>query len=575
MRNAALRHLRDLDEAPARGFTWDKDRAQHALDFFPDVLRLNGGQFEGRPFELHPSQQFIVGSLFGWIRADGTRRFRRAYIEIAKGNGKSPLAAGIGMFCLLADSEPRAEVYAAASKMDQARVLFRDAVAMYQQSPDLHERLIPSGGAEVWNLADPQTGSWFRPIASDRGQSGPRPSCALCDELHEHRDGTMIEMLERGFKWRRSPLLVMITNSGSDRTSACWEEHLHAVRVAAGTMAPDDEATFVGEPIDDQAFSFVCSVDHGEDPFTDPSCWGKANPLLGVTVQPDYLQGVVKQALQIPGKMNNIARLHFCQWTDADSAWLSRQALEECLADFEPREHYGARAFCGLDLSATRDLTALAFVVPTGFRIVDRQDKETGLIRSVSLPTFDAWVEAWTPQDTLEERARSDQAPYDVWARQGWLTAIPGKVIRYDHVAARLAEAAQEYEIAGLAFDAYAFRKAFEPELDTFGINVKLLEHPQGGRRKAPETGLWMPGSVDTLETLILEQRIRIQRSPVLISAIMSGAIEEDAFGNRWFAKRKATNRIDPLVSLAMGVGAADAGDDSRSAYDTRGLLVI
>jgi hypothetical protein len=263
VRNAALRHLADLEHAPGRGFTWNLEAAMGAVDFFPDVLRLNGGQFEGRPFELHPSQVFIVGSLFGWQRADDSRRFRRAYIEIGKGNGKSPLAAGIGMYCLLADGEPRAEIYAAASKMDQAKVLFRDAIAMYEQSPALYKRLIPSGSQDVWNLADPQSGSFFRPIASDRGQSGPRPSCALCDEVHEHRDGTMIEMLERGFKWRRQPLLVMITNSGTDRQSACWQEHLHAVRVAAGTMAPDDDATFIGEPIDDQDLDHPGHADEG------------------------------------------------------------------------------------------------------------------------------------------------------------------------------------------------------------------------------------------------------------------------------------------------------------------------
>jgi phage terminase large subunit-like protein len=121
----------------------------------------------------------------------------------------------------LADGEDRAEVYAAASKKDQAMVLFRDAVAMFQQSPALEKRLTPSGGNPVWNLADLKTGSFFRPISSDDGQSGPRPSCALCDEVHEHRNGTMIEMLERGFKWRHQPLLIMATNSGSDRTTVC------------------------------------------------------------------------------------------------------------------------------------------------------------------------------------------------------------------------------------------------------------------------------------------------------------------------------------------------------------------
>jgi phage terminase large subunit-like protein len=574
VRNACRRHKRDLDEGEARGLVWDLKAALRAIGFFRDVCRLNGGQFEGLPFVLQPSQIFKVGSLFGWKRADGTRRFRRAYIEEGKGNGKSPWAAGIGMYCMLADDEPRSEVYAAASKKDQAYVLFRDAVAMYEQSPSLRKRLTKSGINPVWNLAHAESGSFFRPISSEDGQSGPRPHCALLDEVHEHRDGRMVDMLERGFKWRRQPLLIMITNSGSDRNSVCWQEHQHAVRVAAGTMAPDEDFTFVGEPIDDRTFSFVCALDRNDDPFEDPSCWLKTNPLLGVTVQHDYLAEVVQQAKQIPGKQNGILRLHFCVWTEADTAWMSRPALEACLADFDPAEHYGKPACLGLDLSATRDMTALAFMVPTGHKIVERETA-AGVKQTVRAPTFDCWVEAWTPAETLAARASQDQAPYDVWRDQGWLEATPGSLVRYDILAARVAEAANEYRVQALAFDAYAFNKHFVPELDQVGCTVKVVEHPQGGKRRASESGLWMPGSVKDLEALILEQRIRIRRSPVAISAIMSTVIEADAFGNAWFSKRKATNRIDAAVALAMATGAATAGLDPSSAYERKDLLVL
>jgi phage terminase large subunit-like protein len=555
VRNACRRHLDDLRNGPKRGLRWDLDAANKAISFFGDVLRLNGGQFEGRPFDLHPSQAFRIGSLFGWKKADGSRRFRRFYDEEAKGNGKSPLLAGISMWCLLADGEDRAEVYAAASKKDQAMVLFRDAVAMFQQSPALAARLTPSGGNPVWNLADLKTGSFFRPISSDDGQSGPRPSCALCDEIHEHRNGTMIEMLERGFKWRRQPMLVMATNSGSDRQSVCWQEHQHAVRVAAGTREPDEAFTYVGEVIDDETFAFVCSLDPDDDPLEDPSCWVKANPLLGVTVQADYLAGVVRQAKAIPGKLNNILRLHFCVWTESDTAWMARPALEACLADFDPdAEHTGEAVYAGVDLSATQDLTAVAFVVPTGFVDMPRDDGTTA-----RLPTFDAWVEAWTPADTLAERALRDNAPYDVWVREGWLHASPGRMVRFDFVAARLAELVGVYEFRALAYDRYGFKRHFEPEMDALGLSIPVVEHPQGGKKKGAESGLWMPGSKLALEQLILERRIRLCRSPVLIAAMMSAGMESDPFGNAWFSKRKAVNRIDALIALAMAVGAATA----------------
>lgn len=579
-----------MDEGPKRGLIWDVDAAQHAIGFFPAVLRLSQGDFDGKPFELYPVQKFIIGSIFGWKKSNGKRRFRRVYVEIAKGAGKSPLAAGIALYCLVADGEAQAQVYSAASMKPQARVVFDFAVRMWEQSPALRKALTPTGKLTIQNLAHLASGSYFRPVSEDEGKlSGPMPSCAICDEVHEHKSGGIIRMLERGFKSRSQPLLVMITNSGSDRKTVCWEEHEHAIRVAAGTMTPDDDATFVGEIVDDNEFSFVCGLDRGDDPLEDEACWAKANPLIGVTFPLEEMRRVVAQAKAIPGSMNLALRLHFCVWTDADTAWMSREALEQVLADFDPLDHTGEKLVAGVDLSASQDMTAIAFVVETG--AVDMPTEAGG---TVSKPVYDAWVEAWTPGDTLAERAKRDNAPYEVWVRDGYLTAPKGPLIRMDVVAARVAEVQAEYRLSALAYDAYAFRRNFEPELDALGVTIPLIEHPQGGKRRARPTdaqieaakdegkeaeGLWMPGSLAALETLILERRIRIRRSPVAISAIMGAAVEEDAFGNRWFAKRKATTRIDPLVALAMAVGLAGSNSFApprrASVYETRGLLMV
>ncbi|MGC8518476.1 MAG: terminase large subunit [Steroidobacteraceae bacterium] len=580
----------DLQRGKDRGLKWDLRAALRAINFFPDVLRLAQGKFEGMPFHLEPAQQFIIGSIFGWKRADGFRRFRRVYVEMAKGGGKSPMAAGVGMYCLLADGEAQAEVYAGASMKSQAMVIFRAAVMMWKQSPALSARLTPSGGNPVWQLTDMKRGGFFKPISTEEAHSGPMPSCALLDEIHEHRDSNTVEMLERGFKSRRQPLLMMITNSGSDRQTVCWHEHQWAVRVAAGTMVPDDEATYVGEVLDggDATFSYVCALDKDDDPLEDEGCWIKANPLLGVTMPAEEIRGAVAQAKAIPGKLNNILRLHFCVWTESDTAWMSRKALERVLADFDPADHAGERVYVGLDLSGSQDLTAAAFVVQTGTKNVERDGK------TVALPTYDAWVECWTPADTMNERALRDQAPYEDWVRAGWLHAIPGKIIRLGFIAARLAEISAEYEVALVAYDRYSYRK-LEQEMDDIGLTLPQAEHPQGGIRRAkptpeqieeakfrgeePPLGLWMPGSVLAIEELILEERIRIRNSPLIIWAAMSAALETDAFNNRWFSKRKATNRIDPLVALAMGVGAASSqGGESptgTSTYEERGLLFL
>jgi phage terminase large subunit-like protein len=341
VRNACRRHLKDLADGHERGLSFDLDAAEKAFGFFEEVLRLSEGQFEGRPFELQPSQAFIVGSLFGWKLENGRRRFRRAYVEQGKGNGKSPLAGGIGLMGLCADGEPGAQVYAAAAKKEQAQILFADAVKMVRAAPALLGRLDFSGGpGREYNIAHHKSGSFFRPVSRDTGRtgSGPRPYFVLADEIHELPDRSILEMLERGFKFRRQPLLLMITNSGSDRTSVCWEEHEHAIKVAAGNYDAVTDASFIGEPIDDTTFSYVCALDDDDDPVNDPSCWIKANPLLGVTIEETYLADVVGQARAIPGKLNGILRLHFCVWTDAETAWMTRATLEPLLADFEPVE---------------------------------------------------------------------------------------------------------------------------------------------------------------------------------------------------------------------------------------------
>lgn len=570
IRNACRRHLKDLKDGHERGLSFDEAEAAKVIRFFETKLCLNGGQFEGLPFLLHPSQAFKIGSLFGWKRADGTRRFRRAYIEEGKGNGKSPTAAGIGLYGMTADGEAGAEIYPVASHRDQAMVLFRDAVKMVKQSPDLAKRLTFSGGeGREYNIAWLKTGSFMRPLSRDAGRtgSGPRPHFGLADEVHELTDRAAMEMVERGFKFRRQPLMLMITNSGSDRNSVAWEEHEHAIKVAAGHVDAVTDPTFIGEPIDDTTFSYVCSLDEGDDPLSDPSCWAKANPLLGITITEEYLAGVVGQAKAMPGKLNGILRLHFCVWTDAETAWMTRATLEPALADFDPAIHHGKAVSLGLDLSQNRDITALAAVVKTG----ERDGK----------PVFDAWIEAWTPGDTLSARELRDKLPYSVWKRQQHIHAPQGESINYRHVAQTLAEYDRDFKVGLVAYDRFAYRR-FEEEVEALGLDIAFAEHPQGGLKKGKATegmkrvaevdgrepeGLWMPGSIRLLEDALLERRIRLRRNPVLISAMMSAVIEDDKWGNYWLAKTRSVNKIDAAVALAMAFGAAMAGpaDKERS----------
>lgn len=531
VRDACRRHVRDMAEASARGLLWDVEAAADAIAFFEEVLRLNGGQFEGRPFLLIGWQAFVVGSLYGWKRSeDGARRFRVAYVETAKGSGKSPLAAGIGLKGLTADGEPRAEVYASATKRDQAMVLFRDAVAMYQQSPELIKRLTPSGAGEsIWNLGYRATGSFFRAISADDGQSGPRPHVALLDEVHEHKTATMVEMMRAGTKSRRQALIFMITNSGSGKTSPCGIYHDYACQVAAGTRH------------DDSFFAYVCGLDEGEDPLADESCWPKANPSLQHANLPglQYLREQVTQARGMPAKEAIVRRLNFCQWTEAVAPWLSAHVWEPCRATFTAEQLRGRRAYAGLDLSSTTDLTALVLLV---------EPEQPGDPWSI-LP----WC--WLPGDDLVQREQRDRVSYLAWRDAGYLETTPGRAISRLHVLQRVAEICGQFDVVHIAADRWRLED-FKQLAADHGIALPpLFAFGQGFKDMSP--------ALDSFETGILNRTVRHNGHPVLTWCAANAVTDIDPAGNRKLNKLRATGRIDLIVAAVMAYASAATEPDS------------
>jgi phage terminase large subunit-like protein len=571
VRDACRRHLDDLKNGHKRGLSWVPKDAAWVVRFFEKHLTVeieyddDEGQSasEAVPFILEPSQVFIVGSLFGW-KKNGLRRFRRAYIEIGKGNGKSPLAAGIGHYMLLATKKLRAEVYSAATDKDQAAILFRDAVEMWRRSPDLECRLIPSGQNPVWQLTHPESSSFFKPISSEKkGKSGIRPYCALIDEVHEHPDNSVIEMLRAGTKGNREALIFEITNSGFDRNSVCYAEHDYSVKVCSGALE------------NDAWFAYVCGLDDGDDPFSDESCWVKANPLLGVSIHPEFVREQVNEAKGMPSKESIVRRLHFCQWTDADVGWVNMVTWQQCEAAIKIEDFYGKECYCGLDLSYTIDLSAAAWVFPA----------KDG--------TMDAFVDFWKPEGGLQDAIKRDRARYDLWAKDGFLRLTEGMVIKLAPIAQRLRELADKADLKYVAYDKYRL-KELEKDMAELGIELPMIEHPQGFRRvgtmrdkdgevvrdggKKVENPLWMPNSVQLLENAIIEQRIRVHVNPLLRLNIGSVVVRQDPAGtdNKILDKKKSTSRIDGVVALAMAVGVANMRyDEKGSIYETRGIITM
>lgn len=550
VRDACARHLRDLK---AKKFRFDLDAVGRAVRYFREVLRLNGGQFEGKPFELQPWQSFIVGSLFGWKEKDGARRFRMAFVLTGKGSGKSPLAAGVGLYMLASDEEPRAEVYAAASKKDQAQVLFRDAVAMVRQSPKLKERMEFSGGiGNEWNIAHIASHSFFRPISSDDGQSGPRPHCGLLDEIHEHRDNTMVELLKAGVKFRRQPLMFMITNAPDSRTGVCAQYMDYSAKVAKGAIE------------DDSFFAYIAGLDENDDPFEDESCWPKANPSLGVTFQIKYLREQVSQARGMPAKEAIVRRLNFCQPTDAAEHFIGSDLWNKVQREFSEEEIAGLPCFLSLDLSAKRDLTSLSAV----WRGENRY-----FLRNYF----------WTPKDTLKERARTDNVPYEAWESGGFLFAPDGRIIDKGHVARFVQQFCIRYDVKQMAYD-QAQIDDFIAACDNIGFDVwrwegpdspegsglKMVRHGQGFAGFNSEDTMWMPRSISEFEEAIIKEELTIDPNPVLTWNASSAVLQQDPSGNRKWDKRKATGRIDGIVTACMAVSSARQTkfDTGRSFWD-------
>lgn len=525
VRDSCKRHLNDLEHAHERGYYWDLEEVDWVYSFYAEVLCLNGGEYEGVPYYLLGWQAFVVCSLFAWKSSeDGTRRFRQAYIETAKGSGKSPMAAGVGIFGLVADNEPRAEIYAAATKKDQAMILFRDAVAMVDLSPELATRIHKSGSSgKEWNLAYHDTGGFFRPISADDGQSGPRPHIGLLDEIHEHKTGAVVEMIRAGTKSRTQALIFMITNSGTNRQTVCWEYHEYGRKVAAGDIE------------DDSFFSFICALDEGDDPFKDESCWVKANPSLDDGIPGyKYLREQVVQARGMPSKEATVRRLNFCEWVESSNPLIPADVWTGAGDPVELEALHGRRCYGGLDLSSTQDLTALVLL----FEPTD-EDPVWRLI-----PWF------WLPGDGLSDKADHDRVPYLKWVQDGWLEALPGKAINKLAVIKRLGEIVHMFDLVSMAYDRWRIEDLIML-MDQEGLDLedKLVPFGQGYKDISP--------ALEEFEQRLLNGELKHNNNPVLRWNAANAIADTDPAGSRKINKAKATGRVDGIVAAIMASGVS------------------
>ena len=510
VRLACERHLNDLERDD---LYFDEDAAEHAFMFFERYLRLAEGEFAGEPFALQPAQKFIVGSLFGWKGKDGYRRFRKAYVEIGKGNGKSPLAAGIGLYGLIADGEAGAEIYSAAVNRDQAGILFRDAKLMVGASPDLSSRV----DVNVNNLAFERTHSFFRPVSSEaRSLDGKRVYFALIDELHEHRTPLVVEKMQAGTKGRRQPLIFEITNSGYDKTSVCWEHHLYSQRVLENIVQ------------DDGWFAFICGLDEGDD-WTDPDVWVKANPLLGVSITKRYLEEQVREAQGMPSKQNIVKRLNFCIWTEQAERWIDMARWDACDDPVNADLLAGHECYGGLDLAGSQDITAFLGVFPDEFA-----------------ESYDLLAQFWMPEEVVLDAEKRDGVPYRLWIDQGYIQVTEGNITDFDAVRDGILDFATKYQLNQVGFDPW---NALHLATQLGQEGATMVQISQGYASMSEPT--------KAFERLIKGGKLRHGNNPVLNWMASNAVVAHGPNESIRPEKAKATGRIDGIVAAIMGLKLA------------------
>jgi phage terminase large subunit-like protein len=526
VRKAAERHLADLASGAARGLTFDVEAALRAIAF-PELLRhykgewgpLPGVRTEGLPITLEPWQKFVIGALFGWKRADGTRRFRQLYLEVAKKNGKTLMAAIIGLLLAFFDGEPGAEVYAIATKKDQAKLVWLDAVQMVKKNTRLNKRL----QTLALSITDLNTASFFRPLGrdSDTGEQGINPHGVLVDELHVLDDGDSIDNAESATAARRQPVIVKITTAGVKRESVWADERADAIAVVEGRA--DDDSMLV----------LVYTLDEGDDPW-DEAVWAKANPNLNVSVKLESLREQAETAKRSPGKVAAFLRYRMNIPTGVSTRALSIDEWDACAGlvegedyhDWERRVFASSRSgYGGLDLASVLDIAAFSFVVREGER-------------------YQSLVRFYCPEDGVAERSKRDGVPYDDWVRDGYLIATPGNVIDYNWIEADLLELAEQHTIGEIGFDRW---NATQMAVDLQAEGAAMMAVAQTHAGLAPA---WRE-----LTKAILERNIEHGGHPVLRWMAGNVEVETDPAGNEKPSKRHSTEKIDGMVALDMAIG--------------------
>lgn len=502
------------------------------------MLRHVEGEWAGRPFVLSDWQEWdIVRPLFGWKRRDnGYRRFRDAFISVARKNGKSALIAAIAAYMLLADGEYGAQVYSAATKEEQARIVFDMARKMIELSPELRGEITTFKKSVVNDVL----GSRFMALGRDsKSLDGLSVHCGVIDEYHAHKASDIYDVLDDGRGARRQPLILTITTAGFNIAGPCKKEWDNCVDMLEGHRA------------NEHYFAFIATVDSIEN-WRDEAEWIKANPNWGISIYPEGYRADFLKADQSRQKQHSFKTKRLNIWTEAAMRWLSMEKYSRCDSPIDIAYLKGKRCFAGLDLGINRDIAAFVMA------FLDERD-EKGKERVHLLCKF------WIPEVGKVERSRNDGVRYVEWADDGTITTTEGESTRYDIIRRDINALAEEFEIARIAVDRAHGHEIMQHLADD-GFEIE----------KHPQNMLAMNFPCRSLEGLILEGRLRHGNNECLRWMMSNAVIVTDGNENIKVMKNKSADRVDGVVAAAMAIGTLLAAPEPvRPVYAERGLVIL
>jgi phage terminase large subunit-like protein len=504
------------------------------------------GRWKSPLIRLEPWQVFILMTVFSWVWAtaghadegvaakDGFRRFRTAYIEVARKNAKSTLTAGVANYMLAPDNEQGAECYSAATTRDQAKIVFEIARSMAKRTPGYRNRF----GVEVnaHSLTVPATDSVFKALsADDDSLDGLNPHFASVDELHAHKSRGVWDVLETASGSRDQSLLWTITTAGSNRSGICYEVRSYVTQILTEQLLQSPELAerfgwkADGTHASDETFFGIIYTIDSEDAWTDQQEWVKANPNLGVSVKVDDLERKVRKAQQLLSAKPNVLTKHLNVWVNADSPWMDMAAWARCAdPSLTPAQFAADPCFVAFDLASNIDLAAR---VQLFRRYVDER------------PHYYAFGRFYAPEEVIEE---SDNAQYQGWEEAGRLIACDGATIDQNEIQDDLRTLRAECNIRAVAYDPFQAKK-FADELveEGFpmvevGATVKNFSEP-----------------MKKLEELVRDCRFHHDGDPALEWMVSNVVAHVDKKDNIFPNKSTAKQKIDGAVALIMAMERA------------------